>query len=57
VICHAADAFVQIKKSFRGNYPLTTCEITPKGIDACGKYVDVIEEYFKSFLKMPEGIN
>lgn len=41
--------YIEIKKSFRGNYPLTTCKITSKGTDAYEKYVNVISEYFKSF--------
>ncbi|HPR61178.1 MAG TPA: transcriptional regulator [Prolixibacteraceae bacterium] len=41
--------YIEIKKSFRKNYPLTTCEITHKGIEAYEKYVDAIEEYFKTF--------
>lgn len=41
--------YIEIKKSFRKNYPLTTCEITQNGIDAYEQYVDAIEEYFKSF--------
>ncbi len=39
--------YIQTKKSFRGNYPLTTVKITPAGIDAYEKYVDVISEYLK----------
>ncbi len=41
--------YVEIKKSFRGNYPLTSCEITQKGIDAFKIYVDAIDDYFKNF--------
>lgn len=41
--------YIEIKKSFRKNYPLTTCEVTQKGINAYEKYVDAIEEYFKPF--------
>jgi DNA-binding transcriptional ArsR family regulator len=41
--------YVEIKKSFKGNYPLTTCEVTQKGIDAYEIYVNTIEEYFKEF--------
>ncbi len=41
--------YVEIKKSFRGNYPLTSCEITQKGIDAYKIYVDAIDDYFKNF--------
>jgi len=37
--------YILIKKSFRNNYPLTTCEITEKGIAAYEKYVDAITSY------------
>lgn len=41
--------YVEIKKTFKGNYPLTICEVTQKGIDAYEIYVNVIDEYFKEF--------
>jgi DNA-binding transcriptional ArsR family regulator len=41
--------YINIKKSFKGNYPLTTCELTQKGIDAYEIYVKSIDEYFKEF--------
>lgn len=41
--------YIKVKKSFRGNYPLTTCEVTQKGIDAYEIYVNAIGEYFKEF--------
>jgi DNA-binding transcriptional ArsR family regulator len=41
--------YIEIKKSFKGNYPLTTCEVTQKGIDAYEIYVESIDEYFKEF--------
>ena len=37
--------YISIKKSFRNNYPLTTCKITPKGIAAFEKYVEALSEY------------
>jgi DNA-binding transcriptional ArsR family regulator len=43
--------YIKIKKSFRGNYPLTTCEITNKGIDAYKTYVDAIDDYFNNYKK------
>jgi len=43
--------YIKIVKSFRGKYPLTTCSITQKGINAYEKYVDAIDEYFKEFKK------
>jgi len=41
--------YIKIKKSFKGNYPLTTCGVTQKGIDAYEIYVKSIDEYFKEF--------
>jgi DNA-binding transcriptional ArsR family regulator len=41
--------YIDIKKSFKGNYPLTTCEITEQGANAYEIYVHSIEEYFKHF--------
>jgi len=43
--------YIEIKKSFKGNYPLTTCEVTQKGIDAYEIYVKSIDEYFQEFKK------
>jgi DNA-binding transcriptional ArsR family regulator len=43
--------YVEIKKTFKGNYPLTICEVTQKGIDAYEIYVKAIDEYFKEFKK------
>ncbi|HDO27651.1 MAG TPA: transcriptional regulator [Bacteroidetes bacterium] len=37
--------YISIEKSFRNNYPLTTCKITPKGIIAFEKYVEALSEY------------
>lgn len=39
--------YVDIQKSFKGNYPLTTCQITEKGIDAYENYFNSISSYFK----------
>jgi len=41
--------YIEVTKSFKGNYPLTTCEVTEKGIDAYETYVNSIDEYFKQF--------
>ena len=37
--------YIVIEKSFRGNYPLTTCRVTKKGIEAFEKYVDALKDY------------
>ena len=44
--------YIEITKSFKGNYPLTTCTITSKGIDAYEQYVNSISDYFKEFKKI-----
>ncbi len=44
--------YVYIKKTFKGNYPLTTCEITDKGFDAYEIYINSISDYFKEFNKL-----
>ena len=41
--------YIKIIKSFKGKYPLTTCQITEKGINAYEQYVNAIEEYFKKY--------
>ncbi len=41
--------YITISKSFKGNYPLTTCAITEKGIRAYETYVQAMETYFKEF--------
>ncbi len=41
--------YIEIRKTFRKKYPLTTCVITPKGIEAFEKYIDSIEGYFTHF--------
>lgn len=39
--------YVEVHKSFKNNYPLTTCKATPKGVEAFEKYVTSIQEYLK----------
>lgn len=39
--------YITVKKSFRDNYPLTTCRITQKGVKAFQAYVESIEDYIK----------
>jgi DNA-binding transcriptional ArsR family regulator len=41
-----ADAgYISVEKSFRDNYPLTTCKITKIGIKAFETYVDALKQY------------
>lgn len=37
--------YIEVKKTFRKNYPLTTCNITNKGIAAFENYVKAISGY------------
>jgi DNA-binding transcriptional ArsR family regulator len=39
--------YIIIEKQFKNNYPLTTCKITEKGIDAFDEYVKTLKEYIK----------
>lgn len=37
--------YITITKGFKGNYPVTTCRITPKGIKAFEDYVNNLKQY------------
>lgn len=37
--------YIDVEKSFRDNYPLTTCRITSAGKKAFNKYVDALQQY------------
>jgi DNA-binding MarR family transcriptional regulator len=37
--------YIEVKKSFRDNYPLTTCKITAEGIKAFEVYVEALKKY------------
>jgi DNA-binding transcriptional ArsR family regulator len=39
--------YIEVNKSFRKNYPLTTCRITPKGVEAFEKYVNALKGYLE----------
>jgi len=39
--------YISIAKSFRDNYPLTTCKVTDKGVKAFETYVEDIKSYLK----------
>lgn len=39
--------FIEVAKQFKDNYPLTTCFITPKGIEAFEKYVKDLQDYLQ----------
>ena len=37
--------YIDVAKQFKDNYPLTSCKITQKGIEAFELYVKVLNEY------------
>ncbi len=37
--------YIEVIKQFKDKYPLTTCKITSKGIDAFEAYVKALQEY------------
>jgi len=39
--------YIEVLKQFKDNYPLTTCKITPKGIEAFENYVKALQDYLK----------
>ncbi len=39
--------YITVKKTFKDNYPLTSCIITKKGIKAFEEYVRAIQVYIK----------
>jgi len=39
--------YIEVKKSFRENYPLTMCRITPLGRKMFTEYVAALNEYLK----------
>lgn len=47
-ITKLADAgYLEVNKSFRDNYPLTTCKITMKGLKAFEEYVENLKQYIQ----------
>lgn len=37
--------YIEIRKSFKGKYPLTSCTITKQGIQAFDNYVEALQSY------------
>lgn len=40
--------YITVEKTFKNNYPLTTCKITEKGIQAFENYVNALKTYLNS---------
>lgn len=43
----AEAGYIEVEKSFRNNFPLTTCKITAAGIKAFEGYVKALQDYIK----------
>lgn len=39
--------YIEVMKQFKDNYPLTTCKVTKKGIEAFENYVKALQEYLQ----------
>lgn len=39
--------YINIEKKFKDNFPLTTCEISVKGIAAFDEYVKILKQYIQ----------
>ncbi|HET8860618.1 transcriptional regulator [Marivirga sp.] len=39
--------YIKVKKSFKDNYPHTTCKITEKGINSFESYLNALRSYIK----------
>jgi DNA-binding transcriptional ArsR family regulator len=39
--------YIDVNKQFKDNYPLTTCKVTAKGIEAFENYVKDLQEYLQ----------
>ncbi|TDH26211.1 transcriptional regulator [Segetibacter sp. 3557_3] len=40
--------YIEVVKQFKDNYPLTTCQITKKGIEAFENYVKALQGYLNT---------
>lgn len=40
--------YIDVVKQFKDNYPLTTCQVTTKGIEAFESYVKALQGYLKT---------
>jgi len=39
--------YINVEKTFKDNYPHTTCKITEKGVDAFESYLNALRSYIK----------
>lgn len=41
-----AGGYVSVEKTFRNNYPHTRCRLTPEGLAALERFVNLLQTYF-----------
>jgi len=39
--------YIKVEKTFKDNYPHTSCQITDQGVDAFEKYLNALRSYIK----------
>lgn len=39
--------YIEVNKQFKDNYPLTTCKVTAKGLEAFENYVKALQDYLQ----------
>ena len=39
--------YIEVNKQFKDNYPLTTCKVTKKGVEAFEAYVQALQQYLQ----------
>jgi DNA-binding MarR family transcriptional regulator len=39
--------YIEVEKTYKNNYPLTLCRITPVGVTAFEAFYDNLKQYFK----------
>lgn len=47
--------YIEITKKFKGNYPLTICEITKLGKESFENYIKALEKYIGKTDERPKG--
>jgi predicted transcriptional regulator len=47
--------YIDLTKQFKGNYPLTICKITPKGVQAFNDFMKAINSYDENNISKVES--
>lgn len=48
-------SYIDLTKQFKGNYPLTICKITPKGVQAFNDFMKAINSYDENNISKVES--